>query len=79
MDHKEIHFEKIRDMETIPKNENFEAHLENVAKAHMRYLIIEALDKTPNDPETLQWIRSLCEELSTRIKNITPNLSLIHI
>lgn len=59
-------------META-KNETLQANLQDLTKAHMRFLIMEALDKTPNDSETLEWIRSLCEELSTRIKNLTPN------
>ena len=59
-------------METS-QNEKFETNLHDLAKAHMRYLIMEALDKNPNDTETLEWIKSLCEELSTRIKNLTPN------
>lgn len=59
-------------MET-PQNEKLETNLQDLAKAHMRYLVMEALDKNPNDTETLEWIKSLCEELSMRIKNLTPN------
>lgn len=57
----------------IPKNETLEINLQHLTKAHMRHLIMEALDKNPTDTDTLKLIKSLCEELSMRIKNLTPS------
>ena len=60
-------------MQSLQTEQSDQIPIQNLTKAHIRYLLIEALDQTQIDSETLEWVRSLCEELSTRIKNLTPN------
>jgi hypothetical protein len=60
-------------MEETLRNMSAEEKAKVFLRASMRIKIIDSLNEMPCKQENLDWIRTLCEELKTRIAKLTPN------